>query len=274
MLLTKAGLRKIVIIAAIYFLIGSFSLTVGLGVGSLFRDTRVNTAPLIRLGVIAYVVGILSVFWGWYAEGKGKLLAKGNRLISRELNPAEFIREYDAQRESPGLVVCRPGPELLQLLMMAYDALNDFAAALAAADAQLAAATGKRVTRARIYKAALLYSYDRTEEAEAIFTEISRQRLGAVDTLIYDALLKADRAVARGDYRTAEAYCLKKLEHGFPRPCPLETLYLHGKLALLYERLGEREQALEHYRYCAENGGGTALRGKAAEALERLRGEA
>lgn len=261
-------------VAAIYFLIGSFSLAAGLGLGGLFRDTGVNTAPLIRLGVIAYAVGILSIFWGRYAEGKGKLLAKGNRLIFRELNPAEFIREYDARRAAPGLVVCRPGTELLQLLAAAYDALNDRAAALAAADAQLAAATGKQVTRARIAKASLLYSYDRTEEAEAIFTEISRQKLGALDALLYDALLKADRAMARGDYRTAEAYCLKKLSGGFPKPTPLETLYLHGKLALLYERLGEREQAMEHYRYCAENGGGTALRGEAAEALARLRGEA
>ena len=274
MLLTKAGLRKIVLVAAIYFLIGSFSLAVGLGVGNLFRDAGVNTAPLIRLAVIAYAVGFSSVFWGRYAEGKGKLLAKGTRLIFRELNPAEFIREYDALRESPGLVVCRPGPELLQLLVAAYDALNDPAAALAAADAQLAAATGKWVIRAKMGKASLLYSYDRTEEAEAIFTEISRQKLGAVDTLMYDALLKVDRAVARGDYRTAEDYCLKKLGQGFPKPNPLETLYLHGKLALLYERLGEREQALEHYRYCAENGGRIALRDKAAEALERLRGEA
>ncbi len=270
MLLTKAGLRKIVMIAAIYFLIGSFSLAVGLGL----RNTGVNTAPLIRIGVIAYAVGILGVFWGRYAEGKGKLLARGNRLIFRELNPAEFIREYDALREAPGLVVCRPGQELLQLLAVAYGALNDHAAALAAADAQLAAATGKWVTRAKIGKASLLYSYDRTEEAEAIFTEIGRQKLGAVDTLLYDALLKSDRAVARGDYRTAEAYCLKKLENGFPKPNPLQTLYLHGKLALLYERLGEREQALEHYRYCAENGGGTALRRKAAEELRRLQGEA
>ncbi len=92
MFLTKKSFRKILIMAICYFLLGSISIALW----AVFNNMGINENFLLILGLIVYFLCLLMIFWGRYAEGKGKLINLGNKLIRNELKPAEFIREYVA----------------------------------------------------------------------------------------------------------------------------------------------------------------------------------
>ena len=80
----------------------------------------------------------------------------------------------------------------------------------------------------------------------------------------------ADRAMAMGDYKTVESYCIGALENSFPRLDNLGKLVTHFKLGEVYEKLGDTKNAVTHYAYCAEHGGETALCSAARVALINL----
>ena len=85
-----------------------------------------------------------------------------------------------------------------------------------------------------------------------------------------DAILKMDRAMAMGDYKTVEMFALKTLDRPFPKPDNLENLMLHYALGEAYEKMQDSENAAKHYQYCADNGGETALKTASIAALQRL----
>ena len=91
MFLTKKGLRKVILCAVVYFILGSFCLTFAL----LFRFWGIESLFLFYLGVGSYVLGILFSRFGYYAETKGKLISLGNKSVLEKLTPSEFINEYE-----------------------------------------------------------------------------------------------------------------------------------------------------------------------------------
>ena len=88
MFLTKKSVRKILIMAVCYFLLGSIWIVCSL----LFVNLGLSAGFGWTLGVVTYLFGVLFVFWGRYAEGKGKFVNLGNKLVRNELKPAEFIK--------------------------------------------------------------------------------------------------------------------------------------------------------------------------------------
>ncbi len=96
MFLTKKSFRKILIIAICYFVLGSICLAFAI----FFTNMEIDSTFLFTLGVIVYVLNVLIVFCGWYAEGKGKLINLGNKLVRNELKPAEFIKHYEALKNT------------------------------------------------------------------------------------------------------------------------------------------------------------------------------
>ena len=95
-------------------------------------------------------------------------------------------------------------------------------------------------------------------------------KLDLISQGIVDMIRKGDRAMAIGDYKTVVDFNLVRLEQKFPKLNNLSNLALRYTLAEAYEKLGETENALTYYRYCAEHGGETAIRSSAKAALERL----
>jgi tetratricopeptide (TPR) repeat protein len=268
MFLTRKGIFKIAAMSIIYFLLGVCFFALA-GVSAYFQiDVK---AWHIRLGAIACLVAVLLVFWGRYAEGKGKWLNRANKLVRNELRPAAFIGEYDALKNSPDLVVGKPSMELLQALTTAYDLLDDRENALATVNEMIAIAPPKRKTYARLLKASMLYSYGYVQEGEAFFNEARSGKCDFLCIALIDTILKSDRAMAMGDYKTAESHALKALAQGFPKPDPLMRLFFHFRLGEVYERMDEPTKAVPYYQYCAAHGGETALREAAVAALERLR---
>jgi len=266
MFLTKQAIRKIIILSAVLFGLGT--LLVLLGVLSNVFDTPSNY--LFVFGGFEYLFCGFYIFTGRYSEGKAKLINSATKLIRNELKPAEFLMEYNAIRFSNDLVVNKPDFDVLQRVATAYDLLDDEENALLTVEQMIATSKGKKKNRAYLLKASLLYSNGKTEEAEALFFEVQKQKLDVISKSLCDTILKGDRALALGDYKTAEAYFLKSLTQSFPKADKLMTLIYYHKLGEIYEKTKEPQKALYYYQYCIENGGATAIRRNAAESIARL----
>ena len=267
MFLTKKGFWKIVIVAVVCFVSGSISFAGGM----LSVMLGSNAGTLFLLGAVTYTIAVFSIFWGRYAEGKGQLINTGNKLVRNELRPAEFIKEYENLKNTPDLVVKKPDLEVLQLVAAAYDSLADKEHALATVDEMIAIARPKKEAYVKLIKASHLYAYHETEAAEQLFTEVQRLKPDLMAIALMDSVLKDDRAMAMGDYRVVEAYCLKLLDQKFPKLDRLGRVFTHHRLGNVYAKLEESEKAVLHYQYCVEHGGETALKASAKAAMESLK---
>lgn len=253
--------------AICYFILGSIDISLWV----VFNIMGIEENFLLILGIIVYLLCVLMIFWGRYAEGKGKLINLGNRLVRNELKPAEFIREYEALKKSNELVINKPSIEVLQLVAVAYDSLDDRENALATVDEMIDVARDKRKVFANLFKTSFLFSYDKREEAELLFEESQKQKLDFMCQSLADAILKSDRAMAVGDYKTVEIYNLKLLERSFPKLDNLGKLVVHYKLGEVYEKLQNMEKAVTYYQYCATYGGETAMKKSAIGKIQNLK---
>lgn len=266
MFLTKKSFLKIIIMAIFYFVLGSIDISLWF----VFKSMGISENFLLILGIIVYLLCILLIVWGCYAEGKGKLIHMGNKLVRNELKPAEFLLYYEALNQSNDLIIKKPSIEVLQLVAIAYDSLDDRENALATVDEMIDIAYDKKKTFLNLFKCALLFSYGRVEEAEGIFNQIQKQKLDVMCNGLVDAILKNDRAKAMEDYKTVEAYNLKLLDRSFPKLDNLSKLVIHYQLGEVYEELQEFSKAILHYQYCKDFGGETAMRKTAIEKLDDI----
>ena len=76
MFLTKKSFRKILIMAICYFILASIAISLW----AVFNSMGIKENFLLMLGIIVYLLCVLIIFWGRYAEGKGKLVNLGNEL--------------------------------------------------------------------------------------------------------------------------------------------------------------------------------------------------
>lgn len=266
MFLTKKSFRKILIMAICYFLLGSISIVLW----ALFNSMGINENFLLILGIIVYLLCPPVIFLGRYAEGKGKLINMGNKLIRNDLKPDKFIRHYEELKNADDLVVKKPSVDVLRVALIAYDLLNDRENALATVDEMIDVAGMKKKNLAKLLKSSLLFSYGDTEKAEMLFNEIQKQKLDIVCSGLVDIILKSDRAMAMGDYKTVEAYHLKALTRSFPKLDKIETLLSNYHLGEVYEKLEDTNKAIEHYQYCVNFGGETAIKTFAIQKLQHI----
>ena len=266
MFLTKKSIFKIAFLGVMYFIAGSISLAMGVH----FNTQGINESPLFVIGVVLYLLCPLFVLWGRYAEGMGGIAKKYIGVLREGLRPAEFIKEYEDLTGSSDLVVCKPGLDALLFVAIAYDCLGEHDMAVSFAKEAIAVAPAKKKARATLSLVSILYSCGRTDEAERLFDEVQKTKIDLSSRALADMIRRADRAMAIGDYKTAISTARAQLEVKFPKPDNLARLALHYDLAVAYEKLGDTENAVTYYRYCAEHGGETAIRSSAKAALERL----
>ena len=266
MFITKKNFRKIIIMSVCYFSLGTIDIIISL----LFNSIGFSADFLLALGIITYFLCGLMFFWGWYAEGKGKLINLGNKLVRNELKPAEFIKEYEFLKNSQELIVNKPSIEVLQLVAAAYDSLDDRENALATVDEMIDVASEKKKAFANLFKTSFMFSYDKNEEAEELFNETRKQKLDIMCNGLVDAILKDDRAMAMGDYKTVETYNLNMLERKFPKLDNLGKLIVHYRLGEIYEKSHENNKAITNYQYCVDFGGETAIKKFAMEKIKYI----
>lgn len=267
MFLTKKGFIKILIMAIAYFIVGSLSITAWV----IFRSIGIPAKALLVLGVIIYLLCVIMIFWGRCAEGKGILINLGNKLVRNELKPMEFIKHYEELKNSTDLVIKKESAEVLQLVSLAYASLDDKEKTLAVQEEIIEISKEKKKPFAKLQKAAVLFSYGEVDKAEAIFNEMQSQKLDFMSAALADDILKCDRAMAIGDYKTVEAYTRGALERKFPKLDNLSRLVLEYRLGEVYEKLGDKQKAVTHYEYCQNHGGETAIKNSAAERLQTLK---
>lgn len=266
MFLTKKSFRKILIMAICYFLLGSISIALWF----VFNGMGINENFLLILGIIVYLLCGLMISWGRYAEGKGKLINIGNKLVRNELKPSKFLNEYETLKNSNDLIINKPSIEVLQLVAVAYDSLDQREKALETVDEMILVASEKKKAFANLFKVSLMFSYDKKEEAEILFHEIQKQKLDIISKSLVEAILKSDRAMAMGDYKTVEIYSLSMIQRPFPKLDNLGKLVLHYKLGEVYEKLQEKDKAITYYRYCVDFGGETAIKTSAIDKLQYI----
>ena len=90
MFLTKKSVRKILIMAICYFILGSIAIFLW----SVFNNMGINENFLLILGIIVYLLCPLIILWGRYAEGKGKLINLGNKQNSSSNSDDEVIIKF------------------------------------------------------------------------------------------------------------------------------------------------------------------------------------
>ena len=259
MFLNKKALTKIWLLVGAYLVLASLCFFIGI----IFAAFQIEGSFHIIVGCFCLVAAPLFYAWGRWAEGKGKILNKGNQLIFHQLKPAEFIRLYEQRRDDPTNVVAKPDYQVLQILVAAYDALDDQHLALATMEQALAIAPEKHRNRALIIKCGLLFNYGQLEEAEALYRKLSSKELDFMCKTLMDAVIKSDRAMLLGDEATAEAYNRQAMTQSFPKPTNLSLLYSHYHMAKICYRTNRREEAEEHRNYCIEHGGETGAQRKA-----------
>lgn len=266
MFLTKKSFRKLLIMAICYFLLGSIFIALWF----VFNNMGIFENFLLVLGIATYLIGVLIVVWGCYAEGEGKLINLGNKLVRNELKPAEFIKHYEGLKNADDLVIKKPSVDVLRVLLVAYDLLDDRENALATVDEMIDVASDKKKNLAKLLKASLLFSYGEIQAADILFNETQKQKLNIICSGLVDVILKSDRAIAMGDYKIAEAYHLKTLARSFPKLDKIETLLSNYHLGKVYEKLQDTDKAIEHYQYCVNFGGETAIKTSAIENLQHM----
>ena len=266
MFLTKKSFRKILIMAICYFLLGSISIVSW----AVFNSMGIKENFLLILRIILYLLCPLIIFWGRYAEGKGKLINLGNKLVRNDLKPSEFLNEYETLKNSNDLIIKKPSIEVLQLVAVAYDSLDDREKALETVDEMISVASENKKAFANLFKTSFLFSYNKKEKAEMIFDEMQKQKLDIISKSLVDGILKSDRAMAMGDYKTVEMYNLSMLQRTFPKLDNLGKLVVHYKLGEVYEKWQETDKAITYYRYCVDFGGETAIKTSAIEKLQHM----
>jgi len=264
--LTKKAFRKVWIMAICYFVLGSICFALA----ACFENLGVDAELLWKLGILTYVLCAPVFFIGRYSEGKGKLILLAGKLVQKELKPAAFIKEYEALRNHDCLIINKPEVEVLTVVAAAYDSLDDKENLLKTMDEMIAVAGEKKLAYATLLKASVLYAYNRTEEAEALFIEAQKMKLNFACTALVDTILKSDRAMAMGDHEVAEVYFLQLLKRKVPKPDNLVKLMAHYNLGEICEKLNRNEDAVSYYQYCVINGGETAIKKSAIEKLQSL----
>lgn len=266
MFLTRKALKKIRLLSGAYFVMGLLCLLIS----GMIASFGIESKFLIILGIICFPLGLFSRITGRYAEGKGSLLNSGNKLIYKDLRPAEFIHLYEEKRDSSENVVSTPDFDVLRLVTAAYDALGDTEHELETIEEMLSIASEKKKPLANLLKASVLYSIGRLEEAERLFSQVQNEKMNMEAKMMSEIILKSDRAMALGDYATAEIFNKQMLQQSFPKNTPFSLLYIHFSLAKIYCRTERIQEAKVHCRYCVENGGETAIKSEAANLLKDL----
>ncbi len=267
MFLTRKSLKKINALTIVYCAMS----VVFFSIFVVFKWLRISEDNLLLVFVILpLIMCIIFRMVGRYAEGKGKLINSGNKLIFQELRPDEFVRLYEEKRDCPDNVISKPDFDVLRMLVAAYDAMGDTSNVLNTIEEMLSIAPEKKKMVVKLLKSAALFDRGEIENAELIYSEAINQKMNTMTRMVFDAVTKCDRAIAIGDFTTAEAYTKQTLTQKFPPNTPLSILYAHFHLAKIYCATDRLEEAKEYLKYCVENGGETVLKAEAAERLEKL----
>ncbi len=259
MFLTRKALKKIKLLVGVYCGLGAFCLIMSI----VFVCLNMEIKFLIILGVLALFLGFVFNKFGRYAEGKGKLLNLGNKLVLHQLRPAEFVRLYEQARDCPDNVVSLPDFDVLKMLATAYDAMGEVDLMLEVLEQMLTISDGSRQAQAKLLKSSVLFDMGKIEEAEKLYSEVLNSKMGVITKSMLDDVMQMERAIALEDFTTAEAKLKTSIANPRYSKIPLSALYLHMDLGRVYCKTNHLVEAKECFEYCIENSGETSVKASA-----------
>ncbi len=269
MFITKKARIKVII----RFVISAFMCIANTAL-AIFLCLTGNDEPLsviIALAVSFFIISIGTFPLGYYSEGVSELYNIGRKTVYCELRPGEFISQYISRRNSPDNVISKPNFMVLSMALVAYDVMDDMEGAfLNTLDEMDSVANVRQKDIAKLLRADYLYEKGEIKEAERIFNDVRSRKLGLIARDTADRILKGERAMAYGDYATAEDYYRKELSRTFPALTTLEHLIFKFKFGLICSKTGRREEAEELFGFCSKFGGATSIRRKAEKLLNEM----
>jgi len=263
MFLTRKTMKKINGLTAAFCIIGGVSLVAAV----IFTFLGAESWELVRLGLLTLFLGLVLRRFMQYGEGKAKLIASANVLVAPKLFPGHCIHLYEEKRNDPDNVIAKPDFEVLLMLVAAYDTMGDASNALAAVEQMVSIAPERKKAYSMLLKASLLYANGRIAEADQLYAEALQQKMDMAARATADLVLKSDKAMAIGDYATAEAFFRQLLERRFPKNPPLSVLTAKFALGKICAATGRADEAGPYFTYCVRNGGQTSMQREAEQLL-------
>lgn len=264
MFLTRKALKKVKLLVGVYCGLGALCFIVSI----IFVYFHIETAFLAVMGAIALFLGVIFNKFGRYAEGKGKLHNLGNKLVFHQLCPAEFVRIYEEKRDCPDNVVSKPDFDVLKMLVTAYDAMGKTDEELEILDQMLSISVGGRQAQAKLLKSSVLFDIGKTEEAEQLYSEVLNGEMDLITKSLLENVMKTDRAIALGDFTTAEAYLKSLIANPRYNKRPLTALYLRMDLGKIYCKTNRFKEAKACLEYCIQNSGETNVKTEAEKMMK------
>jgi len=266
MFITKKALRRMKIMVGIFLGIGVFFLLIA----GLFACLDIEYTQVLVLAVVECLLALLFFWASRHSEGKGQLINKGNKLVLYDLRPADFVRLYEEKRDCPDNVIAKPDFDVLHMLLLAYDALGDEARVLDTLEQMDAIAPIERKNYVKVLKSSTLFEQGKIEAAQVLYDEVLHGKMDFVTKTAMDSLTKCVRAIAIGEYDTAENYLTENLAVKSPKGTPLSVLVKKFHLAKIYCMTQQTDKAKIYLNYCIENGGETGIKAEAKNMYDQL----
>lgn len=265
MFLTRKDIILIRLVSSSYFILAASSLI------SAYTSFKAGESFVLYIvfAVLWLFPGTLHPYTGRYNRGCAKYVNMGNKLVNKELRPADFIKAIDEKIEDRSTIVLKPHPRVLALLIAAHNLLGDNESALKYAERIATAKTKQQIISAKLLKASVLYASGKTDVAENLFHEIESINPRGIIKTNFNELRCIDRAMVSEDYALAEDYIRKKLAKPSLIPNSMILIY-HWNLYCICVKTDRENEAAIHLKYCAEHGGETAIKQKAKEMLDKL----
>ena len=265
MFLSKNAVTKTVVTSVMFLIIGA--LFIGLSV--FLSAGGQKYAPSLIAGIVFCSLAVINALVGIYSEGITKVFARGCKLVRDELDPEAFIAYYNGVSRSAN-AVSRPTYDISELLLTAYELSGNMRGKQAQLAHMRSALKPKYLPRITVLEACRAYDDGDADEGDRLLSLAGKKYPPSVTvSTMIDIAGKTSAALCRGDLKTAESYYNGVLNgSGIMKPDNAARLMAHWELFRISEQNGDTEKALEHLRFCAENGGRTAIRSKALSLLK------
>lgn len=263
MFLSRSSLIKTVLVSSLLLISGIVLFVIAYYIGK--GDT--DPAPTVTGGVVMCCLSAVGLFTGIYAEGISKPYSEAQRIVRKDLAPKKYIEYYKEISESSSFVIVRPRFDMLELLYNAYDLTDDRQGRAYAVSEMKKHLSPKYKAKIAVFAADEEYRAGNVEKGDALLSYAASHDTSSTLFAMADGVKKTSRARATGDAETEKKYYTGLLSaSGIFKADNAAALAAHYRLYQICKDEGRDDEALDHLKYCAENGGHTAF-ARAAKAL-------
>ena len=224
---------------------------------------------LIYVSVFCFAAAVVYPMLVVYHEGKWRLTSLGNRAVMDALLPDVFLSEYEKAKNAPDNVSSKPSFSLLLFKLVAHELKGDGEGTAATLDEmeRLYPKGGKNaITKAT--RAEDEYEKGSFETGERLLAEAERSAKGLRAKATVRNVRSSARAIAAGDFVTAESYYIRLTSAtGIARHPNAAVLIGYFRLAEICRRTDRPKDAKRYLEICRDSGKDTVFAQKARKMI-------